>query len=238
MTGAARSFLWPTLLAAALLGVTLAAGKWQLNRAEYKRALQARIDRLAQEPPLQLTGMVSEAPQLHGRRVVVTGAFDTRHELFIDNRTLRGGPAYQVLTPLRIAGSDAAVLVDRGLLGRRWEAKSLPAVPSPTPPVRIEGIAAPPPGKYLELSEQTVNGKVWQNLDMPRYAATLPYPLLPVVVTQLNDTGDGLHRQWLRPDAGVEKHLGYAFQWFAMSAAIVVIYMVMYAKRRKQDKPK
>jgi surfeit locus 1 family protein len=233
-----RSLLLPTLAAVVFLGITLTAGNWQLNRAQYKRELQARTDRLAQEAPLVLNGTVVDAEQLRGRRVVVTGDFDVGHEIFVDNRTVQGRPAYQVLTPLRIAGSDTAVLIDRGLVQRSWEAKSLPMVPALPAPVRIEGIAAPPSGKYLELSQHTVDGKVWQNLDLERYAKTVPYVLLPVVVTQLNDSGDGLYRHWVRPDTGVEKHVGYAFQWFAMSTTIVVIYVVLYAKRRKQIKSK
>mgnify|MGYP000592546957 CR=1 FL=1 len=233
-----RSLLIPTLAAVLFLGITLAAGNWQLNRAQHKRELQARMDRLAQETPLILTGAVVDAEKLHGRRVAVTGSFDVGHEIFIDNRSVQGRPAYQVLTPLRIAGSEQAVLVDRGLLQRSWQAKSLPVVPAVPAPVRIEGVAVPPGGKYLELSRHTVDGKVWQNLDLERYAKTVPYVLLPMVLTQLNDTGDGLRRQWVRPDAGVEKHAGYAFQWFAMSVTIIVIYVVLYAKRRKQIKSK
>jgi len=238
MSDKPRSLLLPTLAAVLFLGITLAAGNWQLHRAQYKRELQARIDRLGQEPPLVVGAGPVDAQSLQGRRVVVTGSFDVAHEIFIDNRTAQGRPAYQVLTPLRIAGSDVAVLIDRGLIQHTWDAKALPVVPLLPAPVRIDGIAAPPGGKYLELSRHTVDGKVWQNLDMQRYAKTVPYALLPIVVTQLNDTGDGLYRHWVRPDVGVEMHLGYAFQWFAMAVTIIVIYVVLYAKRRKQIKQK
>ncbi|MEO1766999.1 SURF1 family protein [Thiobacter aerophilum] len=230
MAEGGRGLLWPSVAAALLLAVTLAAGKWQLDRAEYKRALQARIDARLQAAPIALDGRPVDAAALQGRRVQVTGRFDSAHEIFLDNRSWEGHPAYQVLTPLLIEGASVAVLIDRGRVIRDWNGP-LPVVPVPPAPVRIDGIAGPPPGKYLELSRQVVQGKVWQNLDLPRYAATLPYSLLPVVVTQLNDTGDGLHRQWVRPDTGVEKHLGYAFQWFAMAATIVILYVVLYARR-------
>lgn len=233
-----RSILVPTLAAIFFLALTLAAGDWQLHRAQYKRELQARIDRRAQEPPLTLDAAATDAERLQGRRVVAVGSFDAAHEIFIDNRTLDGQPAYQVLTPLRIAGSGVAVLIDRGLIRRSWEAKAPPVVPPVAAPVRIEGMAGPPGGKYIELSKHVVDGKVWQNLDMARYAKTVPYALLPIVVTQLNDTGDGLYHHWVRPDVNVQMHLGYAFQWFAMAATIVVIYVVLYAKRRKQIKQK
>lgn len=237
MTDRRRSPLWPTVAAALLFAVAIAAGNWQFDRAQTKRQLQARIDALAKAPPRVITGRESTAADLEGRRVVVTGRFDPAHEIFLDNRSWEGRPAYQVLTPLRIDGSDAAVLVNRGLVLRDWKAHEPPAVPVPPAPIRIEGMAGPPPGKYLELSTHVIQGKVWQNLDLPRYARTVPYPLLPIVVTQLNETGDGLHRRWLRPDTGVEKHIGYAVQWFGMAAATVVIYVVMYARRKKPARP-
>jgi surfeit locus 1 family protein len=237
MADRSRSLLWPTVAAVVLLVVTIAAGKWQLDRAQYKRALQAKIDAALAAPPVVLDGRPIAPEAVEGRRVRVKGRFDANHGIFLDNRSWQGRPAYGVLTPLLIDGAGTAVLIDRGLLLRDWKTTSLPAVPVPPAPVEIEGVAMQPPGKYLELSRQQVQGRLWQNLDLPRYAAQLPYPLLPIVVTQLNDTGDGLHRHWVRPDAGVEKHLGYAFQWFAMAATIVVIYGVMYARHRRAAKP-
>jgi surfeit locus 1 family protein len=230
-----RSFFWPTLAAVLLLGITIAAGNWQLARARYKAALNARIEERLAAPAVALTGREQNVSDLSFRRAWVVGRFDARYEIFVDNRTLAGGPAYQVLTPLVISGGDRAVLVDRGLVKREWQAREV-KVPMPVGEVMLEGILTPPPGKYLELSSRVVQGKVWQNLDLPRYAAGLPYPLLPLVLVQTSDTGDGLYRQWRRPDAGVERHQGYAFQWFAMAAAVVVIYGVMYAKRRKRER--
>jgi len=169
------------------------------------------------------------------RRVRVSGQFDVAHEILLDNRVLNGKPGYHVVTPLKIDQSARYVLIDRGWVARGADRTLLPEIRTPLGVVVIEGIAAPPSNKYLELSTQTVEGRVWQNLDMPRMDALLRHPLQPVVITQLNDNGDGLLRQWGRPDAGVEKHLGYAFQWFALALTIIVIYVVMYAKRRKQQ---
>ncbi len=226
----------PTAAATVLLMLTLAAGFWQLERAEHKRALKALYARQAQEPPTLLTGRLVDAEQFRFRRVVVTGRFDPAHEIFVDNRVIAGKPGYRVVTPLKIDNSERHVLVERGWVERGWDRSVLPDAPMPLGRVTIEGIAMIP-GRYLELSADTVEGKVWQNLDVARIAATVPYPLQPVVVVQINDTGDGLRREWQPPDTGVEKHLGYAFQWFSMAAAVVVIYGVMYARRRAQSGP-
>lgn len=224
----------PSVVALALLAVTVSAGLWQSRRADEKRALKASYERLAQESPALLPGEPIKAEQFRYRRVIVRGHFDPAHEMFIDNRVIAGKPGYQVVTPLRIADSQRYVLVDRGWVERSWDQTVQPEVRTPLGEVKLEGIAVPQ-ARYLELSRNTVAGKVWQNIDLKRMGETVPYDLQPVIVTQLNDTGDGLRREWRPPDTGIEKHMGYAFQWFAMAAAIVVIYGVMYVKRRKQE---
>lgn len=229
-----RSLLVPTLAAIALLAVTVSAGIWQTRRAEEKQAIKDRYERMAQEEPVLIPEQPLDAEAFRYRRVIVRGRFDPAHEMFIDNKFVGGKPGYQVITPLRIGESQRFILVDRGWVERAWDRAVLPEVRTPLGEVKIEGIAAPP-GRYLELSRDTVSGKVWQNVDLKRMGETLPYPLQPVVVTQLNDSGDGLHREWHAPDVGIDMHRGYAFQWFSMAAAIVVIYGVMYVKRRKQN---
>ncbi|MGB8599500.1 MAG: SURF1 family cytochrome oxidase biogenesis protein, partial [Burkholderiales bacterium] len=103
----------------------------------------------------------------------------------------------------------------------------IPTVKTPQGSVKIEGIAVPPSGKFLELSTQTVEGKVWQNLVISRYVEQTKLSVVPLVIQQKNDTGDGLQRVAERPDTGIAKHQGYAFQWFALCAGIFITYIVV-----------
>jgi surfeit locus 1 family protein len=234
MSERSRPFWLPAVAALAVIAIAVSAGIWQTHRAQFKRDLQARYDAQEKAAPVALPETLADAETLRYRRVKVTGQFDPAHEILLDNRVLHGKPGYRVVTPLKIANADLYVLIDRGWVARGADRTLLPEIRTPLGTVAIEGIAAPPSGKYLELSTQTVEGRVWQNLDMTRMAGLLRYPVQLVVITQLNDNGDGLIRHWDRPDAGVEKHIGYAFQWFALAVAAIVIYVVMYAKRRKQ----
>jgi surfeit locus 1 family protein len=38
-------------------------------------------------------------------------------------------------------------------------------------------------------------------------------------------SADQLVRNWPAPATGVAKHHGYAFQWFALSALVVILYV-------------
>lgn len=234
MSARRRPFWLPTVAALAVIALTTSAGIWQTNRAQAKRALQAHYDAQEKSAPVVLPGSQIDAEAFRYRRVRVTGQFDPAQEILLDNRVLNGKPGYQVVTPLKIDQADRYVLIDRGWVARGADRTLLPEIRTPLGVIVIEGIAAPPSTKYLELSTQTVEGRVWQNLDMQRMTGLLRYPLQPIVITQLNENGDGLLRHWERPDVGIDKHLGYAFQWFALAVATIVIYGVLYAKRHKQ----
>ena len=92
-------------------------------------------------------------------------------------------------------------------------------------------MATVPSQRYLELSTQVAEGNVWQNLTLERYRAAVSIPIQPVVIQQENDFDDGLKREWDAPDLGVDKHYGYAFQWFALAATILIFYVVCHVRK-------
>jgi surfeit locus 1 family protein len=222
--------LIPTLAAIAMIALTLSLGNWQLHRAQYKRDLQARFDRVGSEPAIHLPGSKVNGEDLQFRRVELQGRFDPNHEIYLDNRVHDGVPGYHILEPMQIGGSGMYVLVNRGWIAAGPNRADLPVVKTPEGTVGVEGIAMIPTKRYLELSSDTVQGKLWENLNMEKYAGTVPYSLQPIMILQLNDTGDGLIRKWDRPDTGINMHLGYAFQWFALAVAILVTYIVVNTK--------
>jgi surfeit locus 1 family protein len=227
--------LIPTLAAIAMIALTLSLGNWQLNRAQYKRGLQARFDSAGAGPAIHLPGSKVNEQELQYHKVELKGKFDPAHEIYLANRIYQSVPGYHVLTPMEIGDSGMYVLVNRGWVAAGINRSDLPEVKTPQGLVSIEGIAEIPSKHYLELSGNTVQGKLWENLNMEKYAATVPYPLQPIMVLQLNDTGDGLIRKWERPDTGVSMHMGYAFQWFTMAFAILVTYIVVNTKRIKEN---
>jgi surfeit locus 1 family protein len=223
----------PTLATIAVVALTVSAGIWQTHRASYKRELQAHYEAQSQASPVVLPGGALDEDYYRYRRVYVSGRFDPAHEILLDNIVLHGVPGYEVVTPLKLEHEAAYVLINRGWVASGLDRSLLPEIKTPLGVVRIEGVAVSPSGKYLELSSQTVEGKVWENLNFPRMQEQLPLRVQTLMVTQLNENGDGLVRHWERPDTGIERHIGYAFQWFALALTTLVIYGVQYAKRRK-----
>jgi len=223
--------LFGTLAAAAGIALTLALGQWQTGRASHKQDLQQRLATLSQEPPVLVGGDPLATESLLLRRVEVRGVFDDRYTVFLDNRIYRHQPGYHVATPLRIAGSDRHVLVSRGWVAANPD-RSLPKVPTPSGEQRVEGIALPYSDRFIELSTKIAEGQVWQNLGLERYRQATRLELQAFVIQQQSAASDGLVRDWPRPDLKRDTHLAYAFQWYALSLAILIYYLVTHVKRR------
>lgn len=226
-----RPRLWMSLAAAAGIALTLLLGQWQIGRARYKEDLQARTDALRLQPAVTIGARPLVAADMLMRRVEVRGHFAPQFTVFIDNRIYQHRPGYHVATPLQIAGSDRYVLVNRG-----WTAgtrdRSAPDIQTPAGEQVVQGTAVPYSEHYLELSTRVAEGNIWQNLVLERYRQATGLQVQPFVVQQENDNHDGLQREWSRPDLGRNTHLAYAFQWYALSVAIFIYFLVTHVKRR------
>lgn len=232
---------WVTTLAAATgIAVTLALANWQLSRAHEKEGLAARLEALASDAPVSLAADEVKAEDMEWRRVTARGRFEPRYAVFIDNRVRHGVAGYHVVMPLEVGkmrgGGTRYVLVNRGWIAGSPERARLPQVRTPETTVEITGLAVTPTRRFLELSARVTDGNVWQNLTLERYRAAFPVTLQPVVIQQESPLDDGLAREWDPPNLGVEKHYGYALQWLALSATILVFYLVTHVRRRPEEK--
>lgn len=228
---AARARTW--VLVAAVLGVatTTRLAVWQLDRAAQKLALQSALDArsgLAALDAARVARTAGEATAQHYRPVQLHGRWLPERSVFLENRQMNGRVGFYVVTPLLLAGSDDAVLVQRGWAPRdQLDRTRLPAVPTPAGEIDIEGRIAPPPPRLYEF-QVSAPGTIRQNLDLGDYARETGLQLRPVSVLQADSSataGDGLLRQWPLPAVDVHKHYGYAFQWGALGALMTGLYV-------------
>ena len=240
-----RSGRFWAITVAAIVGIAagLALGAWQLSRAAQKNTLHAAMSERRVLPMLDgrslavaATGAGAITDGLVWRTVRLKGEWIAGATVFLDNRQMKGKPGFDVLTPLRIEGSDSVVAVQRGWVARNFvERERLPVIQTPAGVVEVTGVIAPPPPKlYTFAGPET--GAIRQNLDLVEFRARTGLPLLTgLSVRQTGASADGLLRDWADPVSGVEKHYGYAFQWFTLSALIAILYVwfQFIAPRRK-----
>jgi surfeit locus 1 family protein len=230
MRGARTRFLLVTVAALATVALTARLGFWQLDRAAQKLAIQAAVEQQAQRPPLdrasQLPADAGELAALQQRRVRLAGRWLPKHTVFLDNRPMNGRPGFYVVTPLLLA-DGRALLVQRGWVARDpLERTRLPAVPSAADEVTVTGRIAPWPARLFEF-EGVDAGAIRQNLDFDAFTRETGLRLLALSLMQTAaDAGDdGLLRDWPNAGAGVDKHHGYAFQWFGLSGLVLLLYV-------------
>ena len=222
--------LFAAIAAAAL---TARLGLWQLDRAVQKTTLQQALQQQRALPPLpqaQLARKPDELPaQLH-RSVRLQGRWLARHTVYLENRQMNGQPGFYAVTPLEL-NDGSAVLVQRGWVPR--DVMDRTRVMAPLPPdgmVQVVGRIAPGPARLYEF-DGAASGAIRQNLDVGGFARETGLLLRPLAVVQDDDAAaattplDGLLRQWPQPAMGVEKNHGYAFQWFALCALIIGLYV-------------
>ncbi len=240
------------IAAAALAAVLLTAslGRWQLQRAAQKEALQAAMDQRAALPALDAAQLAAalgaggaqagSADALLHRQARLRGQWLPQATVFLDNRQMQGRPGFFVVTPLRLATRpEVVVAVQRGWVPRDFQDRTrLPEVPTPAGEVEVAGRIAAPPSRLYEPGGTAApegSSRIRQNLDLAAYGAEHGLALAPLSLLQTgsDDAGpQGLRRDWPAIDSGVAKHYGYAFQWFGLCGLVVLLYVWFQIVRR------
>lgn len=217
-------------LAGAILFVRL--GLWQVERLHERQAWNATIVHARLSNPQPLLRLPNDTGAAHYRAATVDGRFDYDHELILSNRTRRGSPGVELLTPVRMPGTETAVLVNRG-----WVYS--PDGTSVDQAKWREGDVAHLAG-YVELFNTdtaitaAANPRVIRRVGRADVTAKIPYPLAPFYLVAVGDTADLSHPA--RRDLPVlddGPHRGYAAQWFSF-ALIALIGAAIVARRDRK----
>ena len=215
-----------TFAALVVAASTFSLGQWQLRRADQKETLQAAIEAQKMLPALDnraLAATKNIADQIH-KTVSVQGLWQPERTVYLDNRPMGGKTGFWVLTPLALQGTSQVILVQRGWVLRNFNDRALlPDVQTPAGLVTVTGRIAPPPSKLYEFKGEDT-GRLRQNIDLRAYQMETGLPLLDVSLLQTGGPSEGLLRDWAAPNLGVDKHYGYAFQWFGLCALVVGLY--------------
>jgi len=242
-----RRWIITHILLVIVLIVLVNLGFWQLRRLEQRRALNAAIEAGLNAPATELIGQAINSAALHLHRVTVTGTFDNEENIAIMNRPFEGQAGMHLVTPLLIKGSDQAVLVDRGWIPldetdpEQRRQYDQPGV------VTLEGIAyqtQPQPDRAL-IPKDPIPGPgedrrdQWFRVDIDRIERQLPYPLLPVFITQSANENSDLNAPPLREgpiELSEGSHLSYALQWFSFAAIAAIVYGILIWQEIKKTR--
>ena len=220
---------WAASLAvAALLPLFVSLGFWQLHRAEEKRLLMEQREQRLAEPVLAVDTPDWATEEHRYRRIERVGTFDAEHQFLLDNQMHNRQPGYLVLTPLRIQGQPAAILVNRGWLPVGKDRAQLPGLGIEQTQVHFVGVIDKFPGVGFKLKGADIPAPGWpavvQVVNIERLSARLGYPLAPYQVLLPPDAPAAYARDWQPASLHPETNQAYALQWFSFALAISVLF--------------
>lgn len=251
---AGQRFSWQQwlilLVAIACVSLTAALGAWQLRRAAYKEQLAEQISKRSSLPALANSALnainlilsASDEDALLQRRVQLQGRWLHEHTVFLDNRPMQTSSQLQsgqrvgfyVVTPLALEGSTRLIWVQRGWVPRDFQDRTrLPSLPESAELVTVQGRLISGVSKAYEMQVSTSSNspsdnsrpsRIWQNIPSLDVNGKT-FLRLALLQTAPESAQDGLQRHWPAADTGVAKHHGYAFQWFALAALLVILYV-------------
>lgn len=220
------------VLSVGFVALTTSLGFWQLRRLAQRRAQNALVVARLADPSIPVQQLTHDTAALHYRRVLLNGRYDYAHEIKIVDRSRLGSPGINIVTPLRIAGTDTAVLVNRGWvyapdgltadLSHWREADSLAGTGYARPLFRVFSGSPLLPGRPDSFR--------W--LDQVALRSHIPYPVYPFVIVLDGDASSHgkIPPRIPPPPLDEGPHRSYAIQWFSFAIiAIVGMYFFLRA---------
>ena len=227
-------FFIPASLIIATLVLLISLGFWQLDRADEKRAIEDQIAS-ANSGDVEFVTSVEFLKDKEYYHVRLQGSYIGDKQFIYDNQIVDQISGYYVLTPFILKGASKAVLINRGFIpwsGRRDKLADIDIGEKLTE-VKVQ-ISKPVKRMELEASELTGDFPVLiQALDLDEMSTIASLDFASVIGLLSPESDNGFVRQWEPYTGSIERHIGYAIQWFLMALVLAFIGIRLALKQRK-----
>ena len=224
------------------LAILISLGTWQLGRYQEKLESEARRDRRAEQPPLELKSLADHSlAELDYRTLTLAGTLDTSHTVLFKHRQYQKRPGYWLASPL-VFEDGSAVMVNRG-----W-------VPFDQGPELAKELSqSPREGRFTGLfyilpqnitdartRQEIANGKLsikddltqWNSYDIAGVQDAMPHKLPDVpAVLILDESHNGAPfplssiETLTKPYMTSERHLGYSAFWYTTGGVLLLLWL-------------
>jgi surfeit locus 1 family protein len=210
----------------------LRLGFWQLSRLRERQEYNRAFTHQQIMRPVEFAQLPANPDSARYRGAHVAGTYDYEHEVLISPRTRRGSPGVELFTPVRRAGTDTAVMVDRGWVyspdlatidEKRWRERDSADVRGYVERYTADTVALP-----------SANPRIIHRVTRAELAGKVPYPVAPYYLIAVGDTADLAHpaRRDL-PVLDEGNHLNYAIQWFTFATISLVGAGIVVVRERR-----
>lgn len=225
------------LIALLIVALFVRLGFWQLDRAHQKEYLLKQYRQTAQKPMTDLTPIAAN-PKAHQYFFVqVTGHFDLAHPIFLDNQFYNHLVGYHVIYPFILDHDRKILLVDRGWIPRGDNYEQLPILTPVLGTVTLLGrVNLPTHNPLISKNFGKINLN-WpirvQEINIKALAQVLQANLYPFVLMLEAKSPGAFQTQLPIINMTPARHRAYAFQWFAMALALVIICSVLFIRSKR-----
>lgn len=229
------------IIAIILIAVGCALGSWQLQRMHQKEAMLASVAEVLRDRSAQPLAMADDS--MRAKRydwAAGAGQFLVQPAWLVDNQQREGRPGVRVFRLFQPKASATPLLVEMGWLPV-GTAREMPMVgPAPAGNIEIRGLLLPPPsgGLLAGAESRTPDGQhLVIALDPATIAAQSGVARIAPRVLRLDPDlplGHVRDLDVLPNTLPPERHLGYAVQWFALAAAVLVIALLLTLRHRRR----
>lgn len=235
--------LFGWMVAIALVAVGCALGSWQLRRMHQKESMLAEVASVIANRTARPLGVAADATRSRGYDWAVgEGRFLTQAAWLLDNQQREGRPGVRVFRLFQPEGG-MPLLVEMGWLPV-GAGREMPVVgAAPEGRMVIRGLLLPPPSRGLMFGAESATSDGQHlviGLDAARIAARAGLPAIAPRVLRLDPAlpiGHARDLDVLPNTLPPERHLGYAVQWFALAAAVLVIALLLTLRHRRRLRP-
>jgi surfeit locus 1 family protein len=228
-------FLLPATLITIMVVFLTTLGFWQLDRADEKRAIEKAIE-------IANTGTVEIATSLEGLdekeyyHLRLNGHYVSGKQFIYDNQIVQQTSGYYVLTPFKLENQSGAIVINRGFIPWNGDREKLADISIDKTKSEIK-VQISKPIKRIELKPSEISNNfptLIQAVDLVKMSEIAGVNFSSMVGLLDASMDDGFVRKWEPYTGSIEKHIGYAVQWFLMAIVLGIIGIRIAIKQRKK----
>lgn len=231
-----------TLASGIFLPLLIGLGFWQLSRAQEKQVLLDHWYIQQALPPVTINNL-DEIENGNIGMLVLQGEFDPAQYWLLENRFHKGKLGYEVLMVLHTVAGEH-LLVNRGWVAASPYREELPKFATPTEQIELRGTLRKPTD-FSMLDEKDQQADSWPQrileINIERMSKLYGSDLYPEIFRLEQQSTGALDIDWPVVNVTPAKHKAYAFQWFAMAFALLVLWIcantnILQLIRTSEDK--
>jgi len=219
--------------------VMIQLGFWQLRRYHEKQLVLQQYQQNLKQQPISWQTFLGVRDKIF-RRVTVDGYYLNEKTLLLDNRWNNGKLGYEVLTPFKIRLGMKILLVNRGWVPAWPERSRLPEIEPVKGLQQLTGYIVKPPAQGFMLGknidETTLRWPIRiQQININEIAGVTQLLFYPYVLRLDQANPSGFIRQWELVNITPARHFGYAIQWFLLSLVLLIGYLILWSRGKKDE---